>query len=129
PPRATDLPPCPDTSDPDRPCAKTVLVAGDRVRVEWWVDVLSIGARSFNLGLEAPGSSAASFPLLAPTRELLAGAPTAVRVTHFSARRDGGAVDVSWLLDVPAGVSGLRLERGPGPDGPWQQVGGTIVPV
>ncbi|MEK7703660.1 MAG: kelch repeat-containing protein, partial [Myxococcota bacterium] len=68
--RSVDSVACPSATVP---CASTTLPPGDRVRLEWWVDVVTPASRTLELALESGDMSTASVPLL--TSEVLSGAP------------------------------------------------------
>lgn len=115
-PRTADVPACCGLAAGDTtPCASTTLPAGDRLRIEWWVDVQEAHAqRGVSLALESPGSSAASFPVLS-TEVLVTPGPTAIRVRDLSAERSGEGALVSWVLEEPAGVAAMQVLQGSEP--------------
>lgn len=110
-PRLGDGPGCPSATVP---CASTTLGPGDRVRVEWWIDVINANSsRSVELALESPGSTSADFPVLV-TETLEPALPTLVHVRDLAAERMAAGVVLSWVLEGSADVTQMWIVRADG---------------
>lgn len=108
-PRTADAASCPSAVIP---CAATTLATGDRVRLEWWIDVVAPHAsREVELALESPGSTAADFPnLVTEILEPPGSTRSRVRELEASDTRSGDVV-ISWVLEEPGDVLEMVVVR------------------
>jgi hypothetical protein len=61
--------------------------------------------------------------------EIIGGDPTAARIVSFAAAAVGERVAVTWESGPEAGLAGFNVLRSVGPNGPWSQVNGALVPA